>query len=427
MSRSSGQDVYGVIVIGTGPIGQTVADRACAAGLSIAAVERELVGVSARTGRASPARRCCGRSCRSPDDQGQADSLTSLGAELIRGRGRLNGPRRVAVETPGGRRVPLTARHAVAICTGSRPALSDLPGLREARPWTNREATDSHTVPGRLAIVGGGGVGGEMASAWSGLGASGTLFAQADGLLPRMEPFAGEMAGRTLAEAGADVRISSTVTAVHRRGGTGPLTLTLEDADELQADQVLFATARLPPTDDIGLETVGLAPGSWLEVVDTCRIRALEDDWLYALGDVNHHALLTHQGKYQARIAGAAIAARAAGKALDTAPWGANAVTARLPGRATGVLPRPLGRGGRPHSRPSRTRRPSPPSAGPPPGVRATLRLRRGGENSPLTSFEGPLRVLWGGRSRAGAFGPVQEDHQMGAEKVFSDPGFFPR
>src|SRR5258706_6587920 len=293
MSRSSGQDVYGVIVIGTGPIGQTVADRACAAGLSIAAVERELVGVSARTGRASPARRCCGRSCRSPDDQGQADSLTSLGAELIRGRGRLNGPRRVAVETPGGGRVPLTARHAVAICTGSRPALPDLPGLRQARPWTNPEATDSHTVPGRLTIVGGGGV--------------------------------------------------------------------------------------------------GLAPGSWLEVVDTCRIRALEDDWLYALGDVNHHALLTHQGKYQARIAGAAIAARAAGKPLDTAPWGANAVTARLPGRAAGVLRRPLGRGGRPHSRPSRTHRASRPCAGQPPGIRATLRLRRGRKCSPLPSFEGPL------------------------------------
>ena len=72
-----------------------------------------------------------------------------------------------------------------------------------------------------------------MASAWSGLGASVTLLAQADGLLPRMEPFAGELVGRALAEAGADVRFSSTVTAVHRPGGTGPVTLTLEGGDEL--------------------------------------------------------------------------------------------------------------------------------------------------------------------------------------------------
>jgi pyruvate/2-oxoglutarate dehydrogenase complex dihydrolipoamide dehydrogenase (E3) component len=54
---------------------------------------------------------------------------------------------------------------------------------------------------------------------------------------------------------------------------------------------------KLPNTGDIGLDTVGLEPRSWLEVDDTCMVRALEDGWLYALGDVNHHALLTHQGK----------------------------------------------------------------------------------------------------------------------------------
>src|SRR6185437_14432208 len=81
-------------------------------------------------------------------------------------------------------------------------------------------------------------------------------------------------------------------------------------------------------SEDIGLETIGLTPGSWLDVDDTCRVRAVEDGWLYAAGDVNHRALLTHQGKYQARIAGAAIGARAAGQSLDTAPWGVHATTA---------------------------------------------------------------------------------------------------
>ena len=224
--------------------------------------------------------------------------------------------------------MPLTARHAIAICTGSRPALPELAGLAEARPWTNRQATDSRAVPGRLAIVGGGGVGVEMASAWHGLGTSVTLLAQADGLLPRMEPFAGELVGRALAEAGVDVRIGITVTGIRRPGGTGPVTLTLEDGGVVEADEALFATGRQPLTDDIGLDTVGLAPGSWLEVDDTCMVRALEDDWLYALSDVNHHALLTHQGKYQARIAAAAIAARAAGQPIDPAPWGPHAITA---------------------------------------------------------------------------------------------------
>src|SRR4029077_19278842 len=95
-----------------------------------------------------------------------------------------------------------------------------------------------------------------------------------------------------------------------------------------EAGEVLFATGRQPNTDDIGLDTVGLAPGSWLEVDDACMVRALGDGWLYALGDVNHRALLTHQGKYQARIAGAAIAAAAAGRRLDRTPWSAHVATA---------------------------------------------------------------------------------------------------
>ena len=74
---------------------------------------------------------------------------------------------------------------------------------------------------------------------------------------------------------------------------------------------------------------MGLTPGSWLDVDDTCRVHGRSTDgWLYAAGDVNHRALLTHQGKYQARIAGAAIGARAAGTPLDTGPWGVHATTA---------------------------------------------------------------------------------------------------
>jgi pyruvate/2-oxoglutarate dehydrogenase complex dihydrolipoamide dehydrogenase (E3) component len=183
-------------------------------------------------------------------------------------------------------------------------------------------------VPTRLAIVGAGGVGVEMASAWQGLGSAVTLLAQADGLLPRLEAFAGEILARALAEAGVDVRIDATVTAVRRPGGTGPVTLTLEDGGEVEADEVLFATGRQPNTTDLGLETVGLEPGFWLDIDDTCAVRPLEDHWLYALGDVNHHALLTHQGKYQARIASDAIIARAAGRPIDTAHWSAHSITA---------------------------------------------------------------------------------------------------
>ena len=360
MSQTAPENSYDVIVIGAGPIGLTLADRARAAGLSVAAVERELVGgvcsywacipskamlrpvIAVADGRrVDGARQAVTGPLSAPgvfarrdswvsdwNDEGQADFVKRIGAELIRGHGRLDGPRRVSVRTPSGTTLTLNARHAVAICTGSGPDFPELSGLEEARPWSNREATDVHSVPGRLAIVGGGGVGVEMATAWNGLGSSVTLLAPSDGLLPRLEPFAGEMIARAYADAGMDVRIGAVVSGIRRPGGAGPVTLTLADGGRLEADEVLLATGRKPLTDDLGLETVDLEPGAWLEVDDTCAVCAIGDPWLYALGDVNRHALLTPQGKYQARVAGAVIAARAAGRPVDPAPWGPHAVTA---------------------------------------------------------------------------------------------------
>ena len=354
------QQEYDVVVLGAGPIGQNVADRTRAAGLEVAVVERELVGGECSYWACVPskamlrpviavadARRVEGgreavagsidpagvfgrrdRYVSDWDDASQADWVAGIGATLIRGHGRLNGPRRVVVTTPSGEEVELTARHAVAVCTGSRPALPDLPGMAEARPWTNREATDSSDVPHRLAVVGGGGVGVEMATAWQGLGSKVTLLARGPHLLPKMEPFVGEFVGRGLAELGVDVRTGVSVRELRRPYTYLPVVLTLDDDTELVVDEILFATGRAPLTDHIGLETVGLTPRSWLDVDDTCRVLAIDDGWLYAVGDVNHRALLTHQGKYQARIAGAAIGARAAGTALDTEPWGLHATTA---------------------------------------------------------------------------------------------------
>jgi pyruvate/2-oxoglutarate dehydrogenase complex dihydrolipoamide dehydrogenase (E3) component len=147
-------------------------------------------------------------------------------------------------------------------------------------------------------------------------------------LLPRMEPFVGDFVSRGLTESGVDVRTGVTVTQLQRRGPSEPVVVSLDNGDYLTVDEILFATGRTPNTSDIGLETVGLRPGSWLDVDDTCVVRGVNGDWLYALGDANHRALLTHQGKYQARIAGNAIAARVQGRMLDTERWGAHVATA---------------------------------------------------------------------------------------------------
>ncbi|MFD8545765.1 dihydrolipoyl dehydrogenase family protein [Streptomyces sp. NPDC059649] len=350
-------EAYDVIVLGAGPTGENLADRAHAAGLSAVIVESELVGgecsywacmpskallrpVTAR----SEARRvpglqdAAGGPLDAPavltrrdavaahwKDDGQVRWLDSAGIDLVRGHGRLAGPRRVVVD----RERTLTARHAVAVCTGSRPVLPPVPGLAEARPWTSRDATSSKAVPGRLVVVGGGVVGVEMATAWRALGASVTLLVRGDGLLPRMEPFAGQLVADSLTEAGVDLRTGVEVREVRRDVPGGPVTVALDTDDEIVADELLIATGRAPRTDDLGLETIGLTPGSWFDVDDSCRVTGVTGGWLYGVGDVNRRALLTHQGKYQARIAGAAITARARGvPILESDPWGAHAATA---------------------------------------------------------------------------------------------------
>ncbi|MFE3329166.1 dihydrolipoyl dehydrogenase family protein [Streptomyces sp. NPDC059176] len=350
---------YDVVVLGAGPTGENVAGRTRAAGLSTAVVESELVGGECSYWACMPskallrpvitradARRVPGvrRAVQGPldvqevlahrdeytshwKDDGQVAWLDSIGARLYRGLGRLAGPRKVAVAGPEGEHHVLTARHAVAVCTGSRAVLPRLPGLAGARAWTSREATSAKAVPNRLVVVGGGVVGTEMATVWQALGSQVTLLVRGGGLLPRMEPFVGEHVADALTEAGATVRTGVNVAAVQRADSGGPVVVVLDDGELVEADEVLFATGRAPRTDDIGLETVGLEPGSWLPVDDSCRVEG--KDWLYAVGDVNHRALLTHQGKYQARIAGAAIAARARHvPILESDRWGAHAATA---------------------------------------------------------------------------------------------------
>lgn len=349
-------NAYDVVVLGAGPVGENVADRTRAAGLSTAVVESELVGGECSYWACMPskallrpvlaqadARRLPGLSHAVQDpldaaavlarrdgftsdwnDDGQVDWLESTGADLYRGRGRITGERTVTVTGPDGGEQVLTARHAVAVCTGSRALLPDLPGLADVSPWTSREATSSKTVPGRLVVVGGGVVATEMATAWQGLGSRVTVLVRGKGLLSRMEPFAGELVAEALTAAGADIRTGTSVTSVRRQDGT--VVVGTDTGEHIEADEILFATGRAPRTDDIGLETIGLEPGSWLPVDDSLRVTG--HDWLYGVGDVNHRALLTHQGKYQARIAGAAIAARASGGPVDTGPWGAHAATA---------------------------------------------------------------------------------------------------
>jgi pyruvate/2-oxoglutarate dehydrogenase complex dihydrolipoamide dehydrogenase (E3) component len=354
---------YDVIVIGAGPVGENLADRVVQGGLSAAVVERELVGGECsywacmptkallRSGSALRAARQVpgAREAVTGDldvaavlrrrdsfasnwqDDGQVSWLEQAGIPLYRGHGRISSERVVEVTGPEGTTTALTARHAVVVATGSGALVPDIEGLREAAPWTSRETVAASEIPGRLAIIGGGVVASEMATAFSDLCSSVTMLAR-DGVLHLAEPFVGERVVESLRDKGVSVRIGAEAGSV-KRADDGTVSITLTDGEQLEADELLVAIGRTPNTQGIGLETVGLKPGAWLTVDGTMRVigqdgTPIGDGWLYAAGDVNRRALLTHQGKYQARAAGDVIVARAKGEAIDDSPWGRHATTA---------------------------------------------------------------------------------------------------
>ncbi|WP_460802624.1 dihydrolipoyl dehydrogenase family protein [Microbacterium sp. GXF6406] len=344
-------DEYDLIVIGAGPVGENVADRAVQGGLTVVIVESELVGGECSYWACMPskallrpvqalhaAHRVQGVTGGSLDvpavlarrdsftsewsDAGQADWLRSAGIDLARGHGRITGAREVTVTDADGAGRVLTARHAVAIATGTEAVIPPIDGLVDAAPWTSREATSAQEIPSSLAVIGGGVVAVEMAAAFASLGSRVTVLARS-GLLGGMEEFAGGMAAEGLRSAGVDVRLNTEATQVERDASGVTLTTS---GGEVSAVEVLVATGRRPRTTDIGADAVGLEPGASIDVDDSLRVPGTE--WLYAVGDVNGRAPLTHQGKYQARAAGDVIASRAAGGDIDDARWGRHAATA---------------------------------------------------------------------------------------------------
>ena len=247
--------------------------------------------------------------------------MHGAGISLLRGHGRLTGVKRVSVTAEDGTVTELEANHAVVVSTGSDPLMPDIDGLLASNPWTPREATSAQEAPESLAIIGGGVVAAEMATAYASFGTKVTIFARS-GMLQGQEDIAQDAVTKGLRSLGVTI-----VTASPDRVERTDEGVALHVGDDVTvATEVLVATGRVPRTTDIGLDTVGLKVGDWLSVDDTLLVTGT--DWLYATGDVNHRVLLTHQGKYQARAAGDVIAARAKGLPVDDAPWGTHVATA---------------------------------------------------------------------------------------------------
>ena len=326
---------FDVVVVGGGPAGEVVAGRCADAGLRVALVERELVGgectywacipsktlvrpgdviAAARrvpgaseavTGRIDVEAALAQRDYMTGNwhDEGQLPWLDEHKITLVRGSGRIDGERMVVVETPDNGTRRLSAVQAVVLATGTSAALPPIEGLAEARPWTNRDITGAKELPRRLVVIGGGPVGVEMAQGFRRLGCEEvTVLERLPRLLAREEPFASDEVRAALEAEGITVVTDAAVHRVWREGTDGPVTAEAASGTYV-GDELLVAAGRRPATTGLGLETVNLTPGKPVPVDDQLRAVGVPGEWLYAVGDCNGRVLLTHMGKYQARIA----------------------------------------------------------------------------------------------------------------------------
>jgi pyruvate/2-oxoglutarate dehydrogenase complex dihydrolipoamide dehydrogenase (E3) component len=316
-----------VIVLGMGPGGEDVAERLAEAGLDVVGIDGELVGGECPYWGCVPskmmiraadllaeARRAPGMAGQTTvdpdwapvakriraeatdnwDDAVAVKRFEDKGGQFVRGWGRLEGPNRVAV----GDRI-IEACRAVVIGTGTRAWTPPVAGLADTPYWTNRGAVEAEEVPASLAVLGGGGIGVELAQVFRRFGSQVTVLELGEYLVGLEEPESGKLLAEVFSSEGIDVRTGVTIESVLHDGHR--FAIALGSGEPVMADRLLVSTGRRADLTRLNAASIGLDESAKaLPVDDHMRVEATDGVW--AVGDITGKGAFTHMSMYQADI-----------------------------------------------------------------------------------------------------------------------------
>jgi pyruvate/2-oxoglutarate dehydrogenase complex dihydrolipoamide dehydrogenase (E3) component len=317
-------DRFDFVVIGAGAAGEAAAFMARERGASVAIVDRDLIGGSCSFWACIPSKsllhsaavhvgggdypwpKAAARRDYNinrigipyPDDAFHVQRLEDVGAVIVKGTARLDGPGRVVV-THDDVTHELEGTQVV-VAVGSSSRIPDLPGLDQIRYWTNKEATSASELPESLLVLGGGPTGVELAQAYARYGVPVTMVESNPRILARDHPKNSAILHRALETAGATIRTGVKAVRVHPGPeASGPHEVELGDGSRVSGHAVLFAIGRAFPLEGLGLESVGVQVENGHVTPDE-RLQLAPNLWV--AGDPAGPELHTHVAHYEGEI-----------------------------------------------------------------------------------------------------------------------------
>ena len=216
------------------------------------------------------------------------------GAEFILGTGRFVALRTVEVTLAEGTTRQLRGENVI-VSTGTRAALEAIPGLAAAQPLTHIEALELDEIPGHLLVVGGGYVGVELSQAIRRFGSRVTIIDRNARLMSREDPDVCEAIRSLFADEGIDILLNTRLKQVSGKSGDSVNIAVEQDGVEkvLKGSHILVATGRVPNTEGLGLELIGveLTERGYIKVNERLQTTA---PGVWAIGEIAGSPQFTH-------------------------------------------------------------------------------------------------------------------------------------